>query len=83
DLTPAQGRNILMATADRDLDTTLDLPSDPNILPNLGGQRLGFVNGRSVLFGSGKVNAGRAVVEAKALVVPIPAAAPSFGAREK
>ncbi|MEL6899135.1 MAG: S8 family serine peptidase, partial [Planctomycetota bacterium] len=56
-------RTVLMATADRDLDTTTDLPSDPN-LQGLSGD---FVGGRSLFFGSGKVNAFRAVSRAISL----------------
>ncbi|MBN1341873.1 MAG: S8 family serine peptidase [Phycisphaerae bacterium] len=63
DLTAEEVRQILMATADRDLDIRLDLENDPN-LQGLSGE---FVNGRSLLFGSGKVNARRAVARAIAL----------------
>jgi len=71
DLTAREVRSILMSTADRDMDASLDLANDPNIIPNMAGRPLGFVNGRSILFGSGKVNAARAVAKAKALV-PVP-----------
>lgn len=66
-------RQILMATADTDLDFTLDLADDPN-LQGLGGE---FVAGHSRYFGAGKVNAFHAVRRAKALraVQPEPAAA--------
>lgn len=65
-LTADEVRQILMATADRDLDFKLDLPNDPNI-QGLGGE---FVNGHSLLFGAGKVNALRAVERARALAGP-------------
>lgn len=78
ELTATQVRELLMATADQDLDATLDLAADPNIVPNSGGAPLGFQNGRSILFGSGKVNARRAVAKAKSLAAaPTPAAAPA------
>ena len=63
-LTAEEVRQILMSTADRDLNTTLDLANDPN-LQGLSGQ---FVDGRSLFFGSGKVNAFRAVHRARALL---------------
>ncbi|MEM7557479.1 MAG: S8 family serine peptidase [Planctomycetota bacterium] len=66
DLTADEVRSLLMATADRDMDLTLDLASDPN-LQGLTGE---FNNGRSLFFGSGKVNARKAVARAKALVQP-------------
>jgi subtilisin family serine protease len=69
-LTATQVREILMATTDQDMDATLDLAADPNIVPNTGGAPLGFQNGRSLLFGSGKVNARKAVQKAKALAPP-------------
>ncbi len=79
-LTAQQVMQILMATADRDLDTTLDLANDPNI-QGLSGA---FVNGRSRFFGSGKVNAARAVERAQSLLGPSlllqPAAVPTNGA---
>jgi hypothetical protein len=62
-LTADQIRQILMATADQDLASTLDLASDPN-LQGLSGA---FANGRSLFFGSGKVNALKAVQQARAL----------------
>lgn len=62
-LTAAQVRQILMATADKELDQTLDLANDPNV-QGLSGA---FVNGRSLFFGSGKVNALEAVKRARAL----------------
>ncbi len=62
DLTAAQVRQILMGTADKDLDPTLDLTNDPNVQGISGA----FVNGRSPFFGSGKVNALKAVQKAKA-----------------
>jgi subtilisin family serine protease len=68
-LTAEQVRQILMATADRDLDPALDLVDDPNI-QGLGG---GFQNGHSLFFGSGKVNALRAVERARSLLGPVPA----------
>jgi subtilisin family serine protease len=69
DLSAEQVRQILMATADRDLDASLDLAADPN-LQGLTGE---FVNGRSLFFGSGKVNAARAVARAQALLDGTPA----------
>ncbi len=63
ELTAAQVRQILMATADKNLDPTLDLANDPNV-QGLSGE---FVNGRSLFFGSGKVNAFKAVSQARAL----------------
>ena len=62
-LTAADVRNILMSTADRSLSPDLDLPADPNI-QGLSGC---FVDGRSRFFGSGKVDALRAVRRAQAL----------------
>ena len=61
-------KNILAATADRDLDTTNDLPNDPN-LQGISGE---FVDGRSAYFGRGKVNARAAVQRAQALAAPTP-----------
>lgn len=66
ELTASEVRTILMATADRDLDITTDLANDPN-LQGITGE---FVNGRSAFFGSGKVNALKAVNRAKALLPP-------------
>ena len=63
DLAANDVRQILMATADRDLDPNLDLPNDPNVQGISGA----MVNGRSAFFGSGKVNALRAVQRAQAL----------------
>ena len=63
-LTAEQVRQILMSTADKDLDSTLDLASDPNV-QGLSGA---FQNGRSLFFGAGKVNAARAVQAARALL---------------
>jgi len=51
---------ILQSTADKDLDTTLDLAGDPN-LKGFSGE---FVNGHSIFFGAGKVDAAAAVKEA-------------------
>lgn len=62
-LTAAEVRQILMATADRDLDPTLDLANDPNV-QGLSGA---FAGDRSLFFGSGKVNAFHAVRRAQAL----------------
>ena len=62
-LSATEVRNILMATADQDLDPTLDLVGDPN-LQGLSGA---FSAGRSLWFGAGKVNAFRAVSRARAL----------------
>lgn len=63
DLSAAQVRQILRATADRDLDPTLDLANDPNVQGLTGD----FVDGHSLWFGAGKVNAFAAVSRAKAL----------------
>jgi subtilisin family serine protease/N-acetyl-anhydromuramyl-L-alanine amidase AmpD len=63
ELTAEQVRLILMATAEQDLDPTLDLANDPNI-QGLSGE---FVGGRSPFFGYGKVNAYQAVRRARAL----------------
>lgn len=63
-LTAEQVRQILMSTADKDLDSALDLVSDPNI-QGLSGA---FQNGSSPFFGAGKVNAARAVQAARALL---------------
>ncbi|MEP7343591.1 MAG: S8 family serine peptidase [Acidobacteriota bacterium] len=71
-LTAEQVKQILMATADRDLDPRLDLANDPNV-QGLNGA---FVSGRSLFFGSGKVNALRAVERARALLGPITPSAP-------
>ncbi|MEM7205291.1 MAG: S8 family serine peptidase [Planctomycetota bacterium] len=62
-LTAAQVTQILRATADTDLDATLDLSNDPNV-QGIGG---GFVNGNSLYFGAGKVNTARAVAHARSL----------------
>jgi subtilisin-like proprotein convertase family protein len=62
-LTAAEVKQILMETADRDLDPTLDLANDPNV-QGLSGA---FVGERSLLFGSGKINAFHAVRRAQAL----------------
>lgn len=70
-LTAEQVKQILMETADQDLDATLDLQNDPNV-QGLSGQ---FVNGRSRFFGAGKVNARRAVERAQALFTPAPVSA--------
>lgn len=63
DLSADEVRGILMATSDRDLDSTTDLANDPNLQGFTGG----FSAGRSEFFGSGKVNALNAVNRAKAL----------------
>lgn len=63
DLTAEQVRRILMATADKNVDAVTDLNPDPN-LQGLSGA---FVNGASLFFGAGKVDAFRAVSRAKAL----------------
>ena len=63
DLSAQEVRQILMATADTDLDPSLDLAADPN-LQELSGE---FIGGRSLYFGAGKVNAFRAVRRARAL----------------
>lgn len=62
-LSAAQVRQILQTTADTDLDTNLDLAPDPNV-QGLNGS---FASGRSLFFGSGKVNAARAVAHAQSL----------------
>jgi subtilisin family serine protease/subtilisin-like proprotein convertase family protein len=62
-LTAAEVKQILMETADRDLDPALDLADDPNV-QGLSGA---FVGERSLFFGSGKVNAFHAVRRAQAL----------------
>ncbi len=62
-LSADQVRQILAATADTDLDTSLDLANDPNIQGIDGA----FVNGKSQFYGAGKVNAARAVTHARAL----------------
>jgi subtilisin-like proprotein convertase family protein len=62
-LSAGEVRQILMNTADRNLDPTLDLANDPNV-QGLSGA---FVDGRSPFFGAGKVNAARAVERARAL----------------
>lgn len=59
-------RQILIATADKNLDPMPDNPTDPN-LQGLSGA---FVNGLSLFFGAGKVNAFRAVQRAQALIGP-------------
>ncbi len=56
-------RQVLESTADQDPDPTLDLAGDPNV-QGLNGA---FVNGRSLFFGAGKVNAARAVRRAQSL----------------
>ncbi len=62
-LSATEVRQILMSTADQNLDLTLDLANDPN-LQGLSGA---FVDGRSLFFGAGKVDAARAVRRARAL----------------
>ena len=62
-LTAQEVRQILIGTADTDLDPTLDLLNDPNV-QGLSGA---FVNGASLFFGAGKVNAFRAVSRARDL----------------
>jgi len=66
-LTSAQIRQILMNTADRDLDICLDLANDPNM--QAGKFNGEFVDGHSLFFGAGKVNAFRAVNRARALAL--------------
>lgn len=61
ELTASQVRQILAATADKDLDFTLDLTTDPN-LQGIAGD---FANGYSQYFGHGKVNAAKAVQRAR------------------
>lgn len=63
DLTASQVVEILRSTADRSLDPALDLKDDPNVQGLTGA----FANGRSPFFGSGKVNALRAVERARAM----------------
>lgn len=62
-LTAAQVIEILKLTADKDLDTTLDQPQDPN-LKGFSGQF--DANGHSIFFGAGKVDAAAAVNLARA-----------------
>jgi len=73
-LTASQVRQILMSTADQQLDPTLDLAGDLNV-QGLNGA---FNSGRSFFFGSGKVNALRAVERARALLVPAVLPQPSM-----
>ena len=68
-LSATEVRQILMSTADQDLDPTLDLAADPNV-QGLSGA---FTAGRSLFFGAGKVNAARAVARAQALSPDRPA----------
>lgn len=72
ELTAAEVRQILMATADTALDFSLDLMEDPN----LQGVQGNFVNGHSPYFGAGKINAFHAVRRARALRNDIPAEPP-------
>jgi subtilisin family serine protease len=65
-LTASQVRQILMSTADRGLDTDLDLATDPNVQ----GVNGSFTGNSSLFFGAGKVNALRAVERARALLGP-------------
>ena len=74
DLSAEAVRQILMATADTDLDPSLDLDADPN-LQGLTGE---FSRGRSRYFGAGKVNAFRAVRRARALRLLAEQARPSL-----
>ncbi|MCP4216794.1 MAG: S8 family serine peptidase [bacterium] len=60
-LTAEQVRQIIQETADKDLDPSLDNPNDPNV-QGLFGE---FIDGRSFYFGAGKLNAAKAVAEAK------------------
>jgi subtilisin family serine protease len=62
-LTAAQVKQIIRATAAKDLDVTLDCPADPN----LQGIRGDFIAGVSPYFGAGKIDAFRAVQRAHAL----------------
>ena len=62
-LSAGQVRQILQATADTDLDTSLDLANDPNVQGISGA----FVNGQSPIYGAGKANAARAVARARSL----------------
>ncbi len=80
-LSAAEVRQILESTADADLDPALDLAADPNV-QGLDG---GFVDGRSLFFGAGKVNAARAVARARALNPdePAPPAPRSFRAERR
>ena len=66
DLSADDVRQILTATADTDLDVNPDLANDPN-LQGMTGQ---FVNGHSLFFGAGKVNALAAASRAQALGGP-------------
>ncbi|MEM9364418.1 MAG: proprotein convertase P-domain-containing protein [Planctomycetota bacterium] len=72
ELSADEVRSILTATADRDLELVPDLPNDPNLQGFTGD----FDSGHSLFFGSGKVNARRAVTRARALL------GPSSGERE-
>lgn len=72
DLDAQDVKRILMATADRNLDPTTDLAVDPNHQGFTGE----FVNGRSLFFGAGRINAYRAVRMARALAGPAPAPPP-------
>ena len=83
-LTAAEVRQILMATADRDLDPSLDLANDPNV-QGLSGA---FAGESSLFFGAGKVNAFHAVRRAQALNPapiggPTPAPVTSFRGEER
>ena len=81
DLTAGQVKQILKATAAKDLDPSLDCPVDPN-LQGIAGD---FVAGTSPYFGAGKVDAFRAVQRARALALgsgiesACPAASPPAG----
>lgn len=69
-LSASEVKGILMQTADRQLDPTLDLLQDPNMQGKHDAG--GFQNGRSPFFGSGKVDAFKAVQQAQALAGPLP-----------
>jgi subtilisin-like proprotein convertase family protein/subtilisin family serine protease len=72
ELSAQEVRQILMSTADRDLDPVLDLVNDPNVqgLPGI------FTADRSLFFGSGKVNVLHAVRRARSLRPDEPAPEP-------
>jgi subtilisin family serine protease len=63
ELTAADVSQLLRDSADKNLDPTLDLASDPNVQNSVGD----FDNGISPWFGAGKVNADNAVKLARNL----------------
>ena len=62
-LTPKDVNKILIETADKNVDHRLDNLTDPNLKGRTGE----FVNGKSLFFGAGKVNAFEAVRRAQDL----------------